>query len=182
MILVHGWAGSPRDMLPLKRFLDASGHHAFIAVLPGEDNIENAEYLQTFVSEVEELTASDTVDIVGFSMGGLSSRYYIRFLGGGSEVGRYVSIDTPQYGDPAACLLPAEGGGQMCPFSDFLSNLNRGDDTPGDVTYTTILNQQSNPAFGRLRNGPREISVSGEHNSLLTSPDVHNAVLAALRG
>ncbi len=73
VILVHGWAGSPRDMLPLKRFLDANGHHAFIAILPGEDNIENAEYLQAFVSEVEELTASDTVDIVGFSMGGAVS-------------------------------------------------------------------------------------------------------------
>jgi triacylglycerol lipase len=168
-------------MLPLKGFLDANGYRAFIAILPSEDNVENAEYLRSFVTEVEELTNTGSVSVVGFSMGGLSLRHYIRFLGGSSEVSHYVSIDSPQYGQPAACLAPEESGGQMCPFSRFLARLNEGDDTPGDVTYTTILNEQSTPLFGRLRGNPREIMVSGEHTALLVAPEVHAAVLEALR-
>ncbi len=137
--------------------------------------------VEGFVAEVEELTHVDSVDVVGFSMGGLSLRHYIRFLGGGAEVSRYVSIDTPQYGEVSACLLPAESGGQMCPFSDFLNDLNTGDDTPGNVAYTTILNQQGNPAQGRLRGGAGELQVAGAHGDLLGSAEVHDAVLASLR-
>lgn len=181
VVLVHGWLGSPRDMSALKRVLDRNGYRAFIAILPGDDNIANAEYLKGFVAEVEELTHVDSVDVVGFSMGGLSLRHYIRFLGGGAEVSRYVSIDTPQYGEVSACLLPAESGGQMCPFSDFLNELNTGDDTPGNVAYTTILNQQGNPAQGRLRGGAGELQVAGAHGDLLGSAEVHDAVLASLR-
>lgn len=182
VILVHGWAGSPREMSPLKSFLDANGFHSFIAILPGDDNVANAEYLQDFVREVEDLTDVPAVNIVGFSMGGLSARQYIRFLDGSAKVSRYVSIDTPHYGDAGACLLPAESGGQMCPFSPFLSDLNRGDDTPGDVMYTTILNQRSSSLLGRLRGGARELWVDGDHGELLKATPVHQAVLAGLRG
>lgn len=181
VILVHGWAGSPREMSPLKSFLDANGYRAFIAILPGDDNVANAEYLRDFVAEVEELAHVEQVDVVGFSMGGLSLRYYIRFLGGGSEVSRYVSIDSPQHGDAAACLLPPESGGQMCPFGEFMSKLNQGDDTPGDVRYTTILNRRSSALLGRLRDGAREITVDGEHNELPSDPAVHQAVLDGLK-
>ncbi|MGE0229533.1 MAG: esterase/lipase family protein [Dehalococcoidia bacterium] len=180
VILVHGWLGSPREMLPLKRFLDANGFHAFIAILPGDDNRANAEYLRSFVDEIEALTDVESVDVVGFSMGGLSLRHYIRFLGGTAEVSRYVSIDTPQFGDLSACLLPAETGGQMCPFSDFLNDLNSGDRTPGDVTYTTLVNEEGNPDLGRLYSDAREASVAGPHGELLRMPEVHAAVLAAL--
>src|SRR5262245_51191063 len=40
VILVHGWSGSPRDLSPLKTFLDSNGFRSFIAILPGEDNIK----------------------------------------------------------------------------------------------------------------------------------------------
>jgi triacylglycerol lipase len=170
----------PRELLPLKAFLDAHGFRSFIAILPGEDNIANANYLRDFVNEVEQLTGVPQVDAVGFSMGGLSLRYYIRFLDGEQEVRRYISIDTPQYGDPAACLLAPEAGGQMCPGSPFLIGLNQGDDTPGSVSYTTILNQEGDIPASRLYGGASEVMVSAPHGELLTSPDVDEAVRAAL--
>jgi triacylglycerol lipase len=181
VILVHGWFGSPRELSPLKAFLDANGFRSFIAILPGENNIENAEYLRDFVTEVEELTGVDEVHVVGFSMGGLALRYYIRNLGGDSEVDRYVSIDTPQYGDGAACVLSDDLGGQMCPWSEFLNDLNQPDDTPGDVSYTTIINEEGGGESGRLRSGATEVFVSGPHGELLATASVHEAVLAALR-
>lgn len=181
VILVHGWLGSPRELLPLKASLDAAGFRSFIAILPGEDNVVNAGYLHDLVDEVKDLTGVQRVNIVGFSMGGLSARYYIRSLGGQGEVERYVSIDTPQYGDPSACLLPADVGGQMCPGSPFLTQLNAGDDTPGDVAYTTILNRAGDIALGRLHGGASEVMVEGAHTELLQMPAVQQAVITALK-
>lgn len=181
VILVHGWFGSPREFSAMKAFLDANGFRSFIAILPGEDNVKNAEYLRGFAQEVEEVAGVDQVNAVGFSMGGLSLRYYLQFLGGDAEVRRYISIDTAQTGDPAACLLPADFGGQMCPLSPFIRELNEGDDTPGDVAYTTILNKQGSEDRGRLRGDATEVTVDGPHGELLTDAAVHRAVLAALR-
>ena len=79
------------------------------------------------------------VDLICHSMGGLSSRYYIKFLGGTSKVDDYVSLGTPQKGTIMAIIGVATAGGrEMIPGSSFLDNLNSGDETPGSVHYTAI--------------------------------------------
>lgn len=181
VILVHGWMGSPRDLLSMKAFLDARGLRSFIAVLPGEDNVQNAASLRDYVNEVQALTRAERVDIVAFSMGGLSARYYLRNLGGQDHVRRYISIDTPQYGDLSACLLPEDLGGQMCPGSAFLTQLNSGNDTPGGVSYTTIVNEEGSTEAGRLHGRAAVVTVSGPHAALLTMSSVQEAVVAALK-
>jgi triacylglycerol lipase len=105
-------------------------------------NVQNAQELAAYVQYVRQVTGQSKVDLVGHSMGGLSTRYYIKFLGGVNYVDDYVSLGTPQHGTLLADipLLPllSKGAIEMRPGSAFLTKLNSGDETPGYVSYTSI--------------------------------------------
>jgi triacylglycerol lipase len=137
VILVHGWAGSSADMSALRDAFTAAGYPAYTVDLPGQDNVVNAHAIADLVHSVRARTGAAKVHLVGHSMGGLSMRWYIKRLSGADEVRTYVSMGSPQYGYLPACLLGEQDGGQMCPFNPFLRDLDEGDDTPGDVAYTT---------------------------------------------
>src|SRR5712691_8578461 len=126
ILLVHGYRGDPSTWADMIANFAAAGRTAVAIDLSSEDNIVNARAIQAYIAA----KGWPRVDIVAQSMGGLSARQYIKFLKP-SVVDTYVSLGTPQYGIYAACFLPSWYGGQMCPYSSFLRNLNLGDDTPG---------------------------------------------------
>lgn len=133
ILLVHGFQGAPSTWAQMIANFNTAGRTAEAIDLPSEDNVVNAKAIQAYIAA----KGWKRVDIVAQSMGGLSARQYIKFLKP-SVVDTYTSLGTPQYGIYAACLLPSWYGGQMCPSSSFLRNLNKGDDTPGGVYWTTI--------------------------------------------
>lgn len=186
VVLVHGFTGSPSSMATLKSRFEAEGRQAFAIDLPSEDNITNANALATFINNVKAQTGASQVDLVGHSMGGLSTRYYIKRLNGAANVAQYVSLGTPQYGVWSACFLPTSFGGQMCPFSSFLSNLNNGDDTVGTLLYTTIYSTGDElvpNSSSRLDGGACFKQVSGiSHSGLTQDATVFQHVLAAVDG
>ena len=102
-------------------------------------NVKNAYELRTKVNNVLAKTGASKVDLICHSMGGLSARYYIRFLGGRYKVDDYVSLGTPQRGTYVAIIAAwTAGGREMIPGSSFLTKLNYGDETPGTVHYVAI--------------------------------------------
>ncbi|MEV4112298.1 alpha/beta fold hydrolase [Nonomuraea sp. NPDC049695] len=138
VILIHGWNGSPTEFTQMEAALEQDGHPAYAIALPGGDNVANAEAIRTLVTQVRQEHGGGKVSLVGHSMGGLSARHYLKFLGGADATLSYVSMGTGQRGYWPACLLPANQGGQMCPSSTFLSRLNGGDPTPDPVRYTLL--------------------------------------------
>ncbi|WP_439030654.1 lipase family alpha/beta hydrolase [Gordonia terrae] len=144
VVLVHGWTASrllpPRDhdFEPLRAALQSDGHSVYAVELPGDVNSVNARVIAQTVAAAQTDSDGRQVDLVAHSMGGLSARHYIKYLGGTSRIGNYVSMGTGQYGWLPTCVLPARLGGEMCPNSTFLARLNHGDDTPGMVRYTTL--------------------------------------------
>jgi triacylglycerol lipase len=186
VILVHGFTGSPSSMATLKSRFEAAGRQAFSIDYNSENNVTNAQQLATFVNQVKAQTGATQVDLVGHSMGGLSTRYYIKSLGGAANVAQYVSLGSPHYGVVSACLLPTSFGGQMCPWSSFLSSLNSGDDTPGSMLYTTIYSTSDGTvptSSSRLDGGACFRQVSGiSHSGLTQDAGVFNHVLAAVDG
>ena len=184
VLLAHGWAGKPADMAVMQERLAEDGREAFIIELPGNENVENARAIAEEVAAIQSKTGAANVDLAGYSMGGLSTRYYLKRLNGLGDVGVYVSFGTPHYGGDIACVLGEEYGGQMCPGSDFLLDLNAGDDTPGDVPYTTIWSDQEVPeSAGRLDGGACFVNITGiYHADEPDSPSIFEAVLAALDG
>jgi triacylglycerol lipase len=186
VVLVHGWNGSASSMATLKSRFEASGRQAFSLTLPGQNNVTNAQALATFINNVKAQTGAAKVDLVGHSMGGLSTRYYIKSLGGGANVAQYVSLGSPQYGLFLACFLGTNSGGQMCTWSSFLRALNSGDDTPGAVYYTTIYSTSDElvpNSSSRLDGGACFKQVSGvSHSGLTQDAGVYSSVLAAVDG
>ena len=76
--------------------------------------------------------------LVGFSMGGIVSRYYVQKLGGGDRVKHFITISSPHHGTQWAYFSPNVGVRQMRPNSDFLNELNQDISTLQKIHFTSI--------------------------------------------
>jgi triacylglycerol lipase len=77
-------------------------------------------------------------DLVGFSMGGIVSRYYVQRLGGINRVQRFVTISSPHNGTVVAYASKLPGCVQMRPNSLFLQDLNRDIQMLEKLNFTSI--------------------------------------------
>jgi triacylglycerol lipase len=180
ILLVHGYRGDPSTWNQMIGWFAAEGRTAVAIDLASEDNLKNAAQIQKFIADQQW----SRVDIVGQSMGGLSARQYIKFLDK-TVVDAYVSLGTPQYGLYSACLLPQSYGGQMCPTSGFLRNLNNGDDTPNGPYWTTIYSRTDGivpNSSSRLDGGACFVfeDPGVPHNNMDNDPTIFQHVLKAV--
>ncbi|WP_405485633.1 esterase/lipase family protein [Nocardia sp. NBC_00511] len=197
VLIVHGWTA--HGALPLaadwsdamRAALTADGHPVYVVDLPGELNIPNAEAISRVAQQASAEHGGARIDLVGHSMGGLSARYFAKFLDTGHLTAHYVSIGTGQYGWYPTCLLPSNVGGEMCPAGTFIRQLDHGDDTPGDVSYTTL--RTSADDGDSFHTTADDLPLQG-HSCMLTgidggphadepkNPTVIALILEALRG
>src|SRR6478609_11994845 len=182
ILLVHGYQGSPGTWADMIARFKAKGRTAVAIDLASENNVTNATAIGASIAK----RGWKRVDIVAQSMGGLSARWFIKFDWSSAIVDSYVSLGTPQYGIYAACVLPRSYGGQMCPASAFLRDLNRGDDTPGHTAWTTIYSTADEfvpNSSSRLDGGACFVRVSGvHHNDMDNDAGIFAHVLAAVDG
>ena len=178
VILVHGTIGDRRHLLePLGKALKAAG---FCVYAPDygnralEDVVASAQQLADFVEKVRESTGADKVSMVGHSQGGMMPRYYIKFLGGAPYVDDLVGIAPSNHGsriapsnNPLRAVLPGlvcVSCDQQAWGSEFLKNLNAGDETPGDVSYTQITTRFDEVVVphtsGYLTPGPNTTNIT----------------------
>lgn len=157
VVLVPGWMGFPESMNLLAEAFRAAGHPTYVLNqnkpflfdflgLPSTDTATNGPRLAALVDQALAETGAERVDLVGYSYGGLVARHYIKDLGGAATVRRYVGIGVPQRGVTTACGLPYEETGHLCPGTPFILTLNRGDDTPGTIAYSTIWSDEDGAA------------------------------------
>jgi triacylglycerol lipase len=104
----------------------------------------SAAQLRDFVDRVLAATGARKVSLVGHSQGGMMPRYYVKFLGGAGKVDDLIGLAPSNHGtsNPGALVLDGAGVcyscGQQATGSAFLTNLNAGDETPGNVAYTVV--------------------------------------------
>ncbi|MGH3993583.1 MAG: esterase/lipase family protein, partial [Pseudonocardiaceae bacterium] len=147
VLLVHGGAGNPGNFKEMERRLVADGYRPFTVNLgfPGVDTARNADMIRTEVDKILATTGASKVHLVGHSMGGLSTRYYIKILNGLPQVATYTAFGTPQHGNPRHTCRPSELVPDQCPRGKVMKELNAGDDTPGSIYYTSIASKQAHP-------------------------------------
>ena len=147
VVLVHGtFEGAADNWATMSPQLKSAGYCVF-ALDYGDrgtgDIAQSAGQLKRFVDAVLAATDAHRVSLVGHSQGGMLPRYYIKFLGGANKVDDLVGLAPSNHGttNPGAFVA----GQTFCPAcdqqragSDFLTNLNAGDETPGPVSYTVI--------------------------------------------
>lgn len=186
--------------------LRADGYQAFIfgPVDFGLADIrDSAASLDRFVDGVLASTGAQKVDLIGHSQGGLTSRYYIKNLGGAAEVDSMISLASLHYGTAVANLgsflllgncVGIAGCEQMRIGSSFLNALNAGDDTIGNVSYTnfaTVWDELVIPfTSGFLRNDGNNTNVTiqaqcpfrfVEHVGVAFDSTVYSGIVDALR-
>lgn len=186
VVIVPGYLDGSWYFAAVRKRIHATGRASH--VLPLFPNISDitvtAQRLRAFVEQVKAATGAATVDLVAHSEGGLISRHYIKFLGGEPHVGRLVTLGTPHHGTILGYIGPGMGAHQMQPGSQFLNELNAGDESWGDVKYTSIragLDEIILPHSSPIQEGAENHSVSWiEHATLLTSKRAWRHVEAAL--
>jgi triacylglycerol esterase/lipase EstA (alpha/beta hydrolase family) len=156
----------------------------------GTGEIRNsAQELNAFVDKVRATTGAAEVDLVGHSQGGMMPRWYLKFLGGASEVNTLVGLSPSNHGTTVAGIgLLARffpGGpqftGALCPAceeqivgSQFLAELNSGGDTVPGVEYTVIqtrYDQVVTPYTSAFLSGPNVKNILLQNQCILDLGD-----------
>lgn len=182
VVFVHGFSGAAWNWADMAADFRADGWPADRVVVwqynSAQSNATTAGQLRALVDDVRSRTGAAKVDIVTHSMGGLSSRWYLKFLGGTAAVDDWVSIGGPNHGTNLAgfCSIAITSCKEMSFDSSFLTTLNAGDETPGSVNYGTLwspCDEIINPDTSTVLSGAvnTRLGCVG-HLSLLISNDV----------
>lgn len=140
VVLIHGLDDTAAKFQALKPFLARQGWAVHDLTLTPSNGSVGLEHLaQQVFHYIEATFAPDQpIDLVGFSMGGIVSRYYVQRLGGLQRTHRLVTIASPHNGTWVAYLRPNIGAAQMRRQSAFLSELNRDVERLNQINVTSI--------------------------------------------
>jgi triacylglycerol lipase len=147
VIVVPGYGGTVSDVAPIVAELRREGRKA-VAFQPSQggtgDLRVQARRLADLAKRTIARTGIDSVDLVGYSAGGVIARIFVRDDGGDSVVRRVLTLGSPHHGTDVASLAADVGGGcptaceQMGTGSDLLRRLNAGDETPAGPKWVTV--------------------------------------------
>lgn len=163
ILFVHGWSESSTIWNTMISRFQADGWTSAElnnwSYNTSQSNVTTAGQVQTKVNQILSNTGATQVDIITHSMGGLSSRYYVKNLGGDLKVNDWVSLGGPNHGTDTANFCISAACTEMRIGSSFLTALNSGDETPGAVAYGTwwspcdsIINPDSSVALSGATN------------------------------
>jgi triacylglycerol lipase len=139
VILVHGIHSSGEDMTRLAQHLRSQGRPVFVPTLaPNGGQAKLEDLAQQLADYAAREVPRGKFDLVGFSMGGLVTRYYIQRLGGVDRVEHFVTMAAPHHGTAMAKLTRRPGSLQMRRGSDFLRDLATDADTLRRVKFTSF--------------------------------------------
>jgi triacylglycerol lipase len=139
VILVHGIHSDANCMRRLAKHLRAQGRDVYTPSLTPCTGMVPIECLAEQLAKfAEEHVSARKFDLVGFSMGGLVSRYYVQRMGGAKRVEHFVTMATPHQGTGLAWLHPGAGARQMRPKSPFLQDLEKDAHVLKRVKFTSF--------------------------------------------
>ena len=142
-----------------------------------------ASDLAQAVDAALEASGAPSVDLVGYSAGGVVVRIYVADLGGGSHVRRAVTLSSPHHGTDVAALATSLGStacptacAQLAPDSDLLRRLNADGETPEGPAWVALWTEDDAtvvpPDSGSL-DGALDVSLQSLCPGLhLAHPDV----------
>ena len=198
VLLVPGYGGATGGLRSLAGRLTAAGRDAHVVPLPGDgtgDLSLSADALGTAVTATLHRTGAQSVDLVGYSAGGVIVRLWIAD-GHEDVVRRVVTLGSPHHGTVLAAAGPLFGPvcpigcRQLAPGSDLLRQLNAGDETPDGPRWLSIWSTTDEvvtpPETARL-DGARNVVLQGicpdvvvHHGEFPASPLVVGLVLRSL--
>lgn len=140
LLLVHGLTDTSHKMRKIASHLRGLGWRVYdIDLIPNSGDAKLEVLAQQVADLIDRIfPAHQPIDLIGFSMGGLVSRYYIQRLGGIDRVQRFISISSPHQGTIAAYFTNRPGCVQMRPNHQFINDLNHDIDRLNQIQVTSI--------------------------------------------
>ncbi|GGG19511.1 lipase [Rhodococcoides trifolii] len=202
VLLVPGYGGSTDALEVLADRLRAEGRDATVVALPDGgtgDLMDQASTLEDAVDAALTRTGATSVDVVGYSAGGVVARIWAADLGGAEQARRIVTLGSPHHGTQVAGLaaqfLPGQcptACQQLAPDSPVLTALNADDETPAGPEWVSIwteVDQVVTPPTSASLDGAIDIPVQSvcadstvDHGNLPRDPLVGAMVSAELNG
>ncbi len=147
VLLVPGYGGRVESLDPLVAALRSAGRDVRIVPRLGDgtgDLDAEAEHLADVADQTLSETDAPSVDVIGYSAGGVVARLWVRDHGGDAQARRVLTLGSPHHGTSQAALGRELAGGcpraceQLVPDSDLLRRLNAGDETPDGPQWATV--------------------------------------------
>lgn len=183
IVLVHGFFSNAGFWRQIQTALEAAGWRNLFALNlePPFADIEGyADRLREFIETVCERCGAESVIVVAHSMGGLAARACARRAPG--RIRHVICLGSPHAGTVLASLVPAVNTRQMRRGSDWLQDLNTGDE-PVPLTnlysgHDNIIVPQSSAALA----GTVNVRLPGiGHLDMAFSPVVISILTDVLR-
>lgn len=123
VVLVHGIWDTSRTLRKLDAALRNAGLDTTVVTLTPNDGRVGLDALAAQVRDQVDarIPRGERFSLVGFSMGGLVARSYLRQFGEPRRLAAFISISTPHRGTWTAWLLGNAGARDMRPGSPFLA-------------------------------------------------------------
>jgi triacylglycerol lipase len=139
VLLIHGINDSELSMQWMAHYLRREGWEVHTLNLKPNWAQKGLEPLAGQIDDyARQQFGSRRFDLVGFSMGGLVSRYYVQRLGGLDRVDHLVTLSAPHHGTILANLIPNRGCREMRPGSLFLRDLAQDADKLEGLKFTSL--------------------------------------------
>lgn len=140
LLLVHGIGDTGAVFNKMALYLRQRGWSVYTLDLVPNNGAVGLDELAKQVTDYValHLPPEQPLDLVGFSMGGIVSRYYLQRLGGISRVQRFITISSPHNGTVIAYGSLRLGCVQMRPNSPFLLDLNSDAQMLKQLNFTSI--------------------------------------------
>ena len=187
LLLVHGIHDTGCKFEPLAHYLREQGWSSIHCpdLKPNNGNAGLEELAEQLVVYVDtHIGDSQPFDLLGFSMGGIVSRYYVQRLGGIRRIQRFVTVSAPHNGTWMGYGKFNPGCIQMRPHSKFLEDLNQDAGQLETVVFTSLWTPYDLmiiPAYSSDLGVGETISVPAlTHPGMLKHPKSLAAIAAAL--
>jgi triacylglycerol lipase len=200
VLLVPGYGGSQGALDQLAARLTADGRTARVLTLPGDgtgDLLAQSDTLETAV-RAALAGGAPSVDVVGYSAGGVVTRLWVDRHAGATAARRIVTLGSPLHGAQiagvGAALAPdacPQACRQLAPGSSVLKKID-GEKLPAGLPWLSIWTEDDEtvqpPDSARL-DGAVNVPLQGlcpglqvSHSELPTNPAVTGLVIGALDG
>lgn len=127
VVLVHGIWDNGKVFKKMKSYLEKNGYKTYeIDLIPNDGSasiVELAYQLKEFIDK--NIDEHEQISLIGFSLGGMVSRYYLQRLDGLKRVKKFIAIASPHQGTWFAYFMHNKVGKELRPRSAFLKNLNK---------------------------------------------------------
>ncbi len=133
VLLIPGYGGSTTGLDTLAARLRSAGKQTDVVSLPGGgtgDLTAQARVVQSEATALLRRTGAPSLDVIGYSAGGIVARIWLSRFGGAAQARRVITLGTPHHGTELASLGSLFGSAcpvacqQLEPTSTLLASLN----------------------------------------------------------